>query len=110
MTKTKLDRATELEEQIQQMQNRRKLLLQQHKEDERKKRTHRICKRGALLENILPETLTLTDEQIKELLETTLLTKFTRDKLIAIKAKEAVSTKTIEANAHDGGDNKENND
>ena len=73
MAVTKLERINNIENEIRQLENQRKQLLQQHKEQERKERTHRLCKRGGLLESILPDTITLTDEQFKMFLEKTLL-------------------------------------
>jgi len=78
MARTKLERAEELEAKIRKMENERKELLQKHKEDERKSRTHRLCKRGGLLESIFPDTLNLTDDQFKNFLEMTMLTEYTR--------------------------------
>ena len=80
MARTKLERAEELEAKIRKMENERKELLQKHKEDERKSRTHRLCKRGGLLESIFPDTLNLTDDQFKNFLEMTMLTEYTRSR------------------------------
>ena len=80
MARTKLERAEELEAKIRKMENERKELLQKHKEDERKSRTHRLCKRGGLLECIFPDTLNLTDDQFKNFLEMTMLTEYTRSR------------------------------
>ena len=78
MAKTKIEKIRGIEEQIQQLENERKRLLQQHKEQERKARTNRLCKRGGLLEKMLPDTITLTDEQFQTFMEKTMLTPFTR--------------------------------
>ena len=80
MARTKLERAEELEAKIRKMENERKELLQKHKEEERKSRTHRLCKRGGLLESIFPDTLNLTDDQFKNFLEMTMLTEYTRSR------------------------------
>ena len=81
MSKSKLEKAERLEEEIQRLKNEKKIVLQQHREQERKARTHRICKRGALLESILPESVDLTDEQLKILLEKTLQSNFARNRI-----------------------------
>ncbi len=57
------------EEEIKQLQNRRKKLLSQKKNEERKARTHRLIERGAILESLLEEPERYTNEQIKHVLE-----------------------------------------
>lgn len=58
------------EEEIRQLQNRKKKLLNQKKSEERKIRTHRLVERGAILESLLEQPEQYTNEQIKGLLET----------------------------------------
>ena len=99
MAKTTIEKITEVEEQIRQFENRRKELIQQQKEEARKERTHRICKRGGLLESMLPDTIPLSDEQFKTFMEKTMLTDFTRrilDGLTAQNAAAAVAPQTAE--------------
>ena len=62
------------EEEIRQLQNRKKKLLNQKKSEERKIRTHRLVERGAILESLLEQPEQYTNEQIKGLLETALQT------------------------------------
>ncbi len=62
------------EEEIRQLQNRKKKLLNQKKAEERKIRTHRLVERGAILESLLEQPEQYTNEQIKGLLETALRT------------------------------------
>ena len=62
------------EEEIRQLQNRKKKLLNQKKAEERKIRTHRLLERGAILESLLEQPEQYTNEQIKGLLETVLRT------------------------------------
>ena len=81
MRRTKLERADELEVKIHEMQNERKTLLQGHKEDERKNRTRRLCKHAAVLENVVPETASMNDEQLKWLFEQTLTTDFANTRI-----------------------------
>lgn len=78
MAKSKLEKITSIEEEIEQLTARKKLLLAQQKEDERKARNHRLCKRGGMWESLLPETITLTDEQFRTFLEKTIVTEFAR--------------------------------
>jgi len=80
-----------LEEQIQAAQtkkerskNRLKELLQQQKEKDRTARTHRLCKRMGMLENMLPDIITLTDEQFEVFLKRTTANSFGRDILAGI--------------------------
>ena len=62
------------EEEIKQLQNRKRKLLTQKKAEERKIRTHRLVERGAILESLLEQPEQYTNEQIKGLLETALRT------------------------------------
>jgi len=86
MAKTKQEKISDLQEQIAQLENQRKRLIQQEKEQERKDRTKRLCKRAGLLESLLPDTIPLTDEQFKIFLEKTMLTDFTRRILTEIQS------------------------
>ena len=54
---------------IMQRENRLKELIQKQKAEERKARTHRLCNRMGLFEKLLPDTITLTDEQFYTFLE-----------------------------------------
>ena len=62
------------EEEIRQLQNKKKKLLNQKMSEERKLRTHRLVERGAILESLLEQPEQYTNEQIKGLLETVLRT------------------------------------
>lgn len=62
------------EEEIRQLQNRKKKLLNQKKAEERKIRTHRLVERGAILESLLEQPERYENEQIKGLLEIALRT------------------------------------
>ena len=93
MPKTKVEKIAGIDEQITQLEAQRKKLLQQHKEQERKDRTKRLCKRAGLLESMLPDTLKLTDEQFKNFLERTTGNEYGRKTLANIVAKaEAINT------------------
>lgn len=71
MARTRPEKIEGITEQIEQ-------LIQKQKEQDRKDRTKRLCKRAGLLESLLPDTISLTDEQFKSFLEKTLLNDFTR--------------------------------
>jgi len=86
MSKTRTEKITGIEEQIQQLENKRKLLIQQEKTQERKDRTKRLCRRMGLFESMLPESITLSEELFKTFLEKTIATDQSRrllDKLTA---------------------------
>ena len=85
MPKSKTEKIELINTEIQQLKNRQKKLVQQQKEEERKLRTRRLCKRAGLLESMLPETVSLTDEQFKTYLEKTLTTNFSQEILREIK-------------------------
>jgi len=92
MAKTRAEKINNIETEIQQLENQRKKLIQQEKEQNRKDRTRRLCKRAGLLESLLPDTIPLSDEQFKTFLEKTLLTDFTRRALTNITAQASGTT------------------
>jgi len=82
--KTTTERIAETKEKIEQLEKKKKKLEQAQNAQERKARTKRLCRRGGYLEKILPDTITLTDEQFDLFLDKTLLTDFTRRTLANI--------------------------
>ena len=78
MPKTTAERIAEVQERKQQMQNQIKRLQQQQKSEERKARTHRLCKRGGIVEKLLPELATFTDKQFDIFVKKVLLTEHTK--------------------------------
>ena len=62
------------QKEAEQKQSRLKTLLQKQKAEERKARNHRLCKRGGIIEKLLPDLIRLTDEQFDDFVEKTLLT------------------------------------
>lgn len=78
MTKTKIEKIAGIEEEIRQLENKRKQLVQAQKAQERKDRTKRLCKRMGLFESLLPESISLTDEQFQIFLEKTVLNEQSR--------------------------------
>ena len=89
MSKTKSERITEIESQITQLENQRKKLMQEQKEAEHKARTKRLIERGAILESLIAEADTLTNEQIKAFLEETVKTADAKKVLANLKAPKA---------------------
>ena len=67
----KTNRIASIEDKIKQLENQRKQLIQKEKQAERKARTRRLCSRHGLFESMLPDTITLTEEQFKTFLEKT---------------------------------------
>ena len=99
MAKTKAEKITSLQEQIKQLQNQEKRLLQEQKAQERKDRTKRLCKRAGLLESMLPETITLTDDLFKSFLEKTVTTEHSRRILDGLTAQDNTTAAPIRASA-----------
>lgn len=78
MAKTKAEKIAAIELQMTQLENQRKKLIQEKKQQERKDRTKRLCKRMGLFESMLPESISLTDEQFQIFLEKTIATEHSR--------------------------------
>ena len=91
MAKTKIEKIASIEEEIRQLENKKKRLLQEQKEQERKDRTNRLCKRMGLFEKLLPDTIPLTEEQFKTFLEQTVLTEHSRRILDGLTAPNAAT-------------------
>ena len=89
MPKTKLEKIAGIEEEIRQLENRRRQLVQEQKAQERKDRTKRLCRRMGLFESLLPDTITLTEEQFKTFLEKTIMTEHSRRILDELTAQNA---------------------
>ena len=62
MAKTKIEKIASIEEEIKQLENKKKRLIQEQKEQERKDKRNRLCKRRGLFEKLLPDTISLTEE------------------------------------------------
>jgi hypothetical protein len=73
MATTKLDRIAELDLEIAQIKNRQRELRLQHNRQVQKERTHRLCRRGGLVEKLLPDLAAITDEQFEIFVKKTLL-------------------------------------
>ena len=109
MAKTKLEKIADIELQMSQLDNQRKQLIQKQKEQERKNRTRRLCKRAGLLESMLPDTISLTDEHFKIFLEKTILTEHSRRILDGFKAMDTDTTaaKSTHTEQESGADESE---
>ena len=100
MAKSKVEKMSDIDKQIEDLQNQKKELQKQHNNDERKARTNRLCKRGGIVEKLLPDLIEFTDEQFDIFLEKTLLTPYTRRVIAEIKAQggEIVAINPQESN------------
>ena len=56
------------EEEIKQLQNKRKKLISQQKQEERKKRDKRLCEKGAVFESIFNESKDFTKDEFYQLI------------------------------------------
>jgi len=94
MPKTTAEKIASKREQIQKLQNEEKQLIQKQKQQDRKNRTKRLCSRHGLLESMLPELITITDEQYKTFLEKAVCNDYGRDKLAQIITQTATTPTT----------------
>ena len=85
------EKMAKLQADLENLQNRKRQLQKQQSNEERKARTKRLCSRAGLLESMLPETITLTDEQFKSFLEKTVANNFGRDKLKEVTGEKSPS-------------------
>ena len=63
------DKIDDTEERLRQLKNQENKILKQDIIKRRKKRTHRLITRGAILESLIENSEELTDEEIKILIE-----------------------------------------
>ena len=97
MAKTKTEKITSIEEEIRQLENRRRQLLQEQKAQERKDRTKRLCRRMGLFESLVPDTIPLTEEQFKTYLEKTVAAEHSRRILDELTAQNAAKAAVEDA-------------
>ena len=91
MAKTRTAKIDSLLIEIEQLENKRKQLIQEQKQQERKDRTKRLCRRAGLLESLLPDTIPLTEEQFKSFLEKTVMSEPSRHILDELTAQNAAT-------------------
>ncbi|MBR5718677.1 MAG: DUF3847 domain-containing protein [Clostridia bacterium] len=111
MAKTKAEKIAAIELKMTQLENQRKKLLQEKKQQERKDRTKRLCKRMGLFESMLPESISLTDEQFQIFLEKTIATEQSRRILDGLTAQPKATPPPSSAisDTQDEADEDENN-
>ena len=68
VTQSELRRLS-IEEEIRQLENKKKRLIQEQKEQEREDRKNWRCKRMGFIEKLLPNTIPLTEEQFETVAE-----------------------------------------
>ena len=102
MAKTKIEKIASIDEEIRQLTNKKKRLIQEQKEQERKDRTNRLCKRMGFIEKLLPDTIPLTEEQFKTFVEQTIATDHSRRVLDELTAQNAA--KNAQTAQEDGAD------
>lgn len=74
--KTITERINQQKERMEQMQKEMQQLLRRQRAEERKERTQRICRRGAHMESLLPDTIALSDERFWTFLDKTVANDF----------------------------------
>ena len=99
MSKTRTEKIASYGEQIKQLENQRKQLIQKEKEQERKDRTKRLCRRMGLFESLLPETISLTDEHFKTFLEKAVISDYARKILAGLTAQGNTAAAPIRTSA-----------
>ena len=67
LKKLKDEKADNAEE-IRQLNNRIKIITNRERDAERRERTHRLIEKGAIIESLLPATITLSGEEFKAFL------------------------------------------
>jgi len=106
MAKTRTEKIDSLQTEIAQLESKRKRLIQEQKQQERKDRTKRLCRRMGLFESMLPHTIPLTDEQFKTFLEKTITTDQSRRILDGLTAQPITppAAKPAETEQENGAD------
>ena len=69
------------EEQIRQLNNKKKRLISEQKQAERKKRTKRLIERGAILESVIGNADDFSNEQLQALLIEIFSSEFAKGKI-----------------------------
>jgi hypothetical protein len=98
------EKIASIEDEIKQLENRKKEYLQKEKAAERTARNHRICKRGGYIESILPTLISFSDEQFQTFIKRTLLTDYATRELAKIVPQtiEPEATETVETAEQNG--------
>ena len=85
------------DEEIKQLQNKRKKLISQQKQEERKKRDKRIYEKGAVFESIFTESKDLTKDEFYQLIISLIRKEEANLKILKIiESREETESKNIE--------------
>ena len=85
------------EEEIKQLQNKRKKLISQQKQEERKKRDKRIYEKGAVFESIFTESKNLTKDEFYQLITSLIRKEEANLKILKIiESREEIETQNTE--------------
>ena len=96
-----LDEQIELaQKELKEREARIKMLLGRQRSKADSDRTHRLCKRGGLIEKLMPELITLTDKQFDIFIEKCLLTDYVRKVINELSAQN----ESLSANLQNGTD------
>jgi hypothetical protein len=100
------DRIASIEEEMRQLENRKKEYLKKEKEAEHKARNHRVCKRGGYIESVVPALKDFSDEQFESFIKRTLLTDYATREMNKIKPPiaEPEAAETAESTGQNSGD------
>ena len=83
------------EEEIKQLQNKRKKLISQQKQEERKKRDRRLYEKGAVFESIFTESKNLTKDEFYQLITFPNIKEIVNQKILKIIEKREQSENKI---------------
>lgn len=85
------------DEEIRQLQNKRKKLISQQKQEERKKRDKRIYEKGAVFESIFTESKNLTKDEFYQLIISIIRKEEANLKILKIiESREEIETQNTE--------------
>ncbi|GFE45262.1 MULTISPECIES: DUF3847 domain-containing protein [Lactobacillales] len=85
------------DEEIRQLQNKRKKLISQQKQEERKKRDKRIYEKGAVFESIFTESKNLTKDEFYQLIISLIRKEEANLKILKIiESREEIETQNTE--------------
>ena len=79
------------EEEIKQLQNKRKKLISQQKQEERKKRDRRLYEKGAVFESIFTDSKDFTKDEFYQLITFSNIKEAINQKILKIKEKREES-------------------
>ena len=83
------------EEEIKQLQNKRKKLISQQKQEERKKRDKRLYEKGAVFESIFTESKDFTKDEFYQLITFPNIKEIVNQKILKVIAKREQSENKI---------------